>query len=368
MFSKVILLSLFFILDVLAQEPLYLAENIIDELSSLPSTENSQACLCVPYWQCKDDFSGLLDDEADLIDVRFLKESPENGTSCSGDFDVCCKLECGRSNRDLRFRSIRKQNKRLDFRILGDNNDAEFGEFPWMLGILEQRVYRCGASLIHPQVALTAAHCVSPNKKYKIRAGEWNWESQSEPLPHQDRWSAKIIVHPQYNNRSLKNDIALIITDTPFKIGQNVGIICLPQSVTNYDPENCIASGWGKNSVQKGSYQSTLKKVQLPIVNSIECTEKLRNARLGPYFNLHKSFICAGGYANKDTCKGDGGGPLICATKGATDRYQQVGIVSWGLTCGLKNTPGVYTNVGLFVEWIDSQMGRNNFDSTVYKL
>lgn len=29
------------------------------------------------------------------------------------------------------------------FRILGQNNEAEFGEFPWMLGVLENDRYRC---------------------------------------------------------------------------------------------------------------------------------------------------------------------------------------------------------------------------------
>lgn len=30
----------------------------------------NQNCVCVPYWQCKDDFSGLIDDGVDLMDIR----------------------------------------------------------------------------------------------------------------------------------------------------------------------------------------------------------------------------------------------------------------------------------------------------------
>jgi len=56
-------------------------------------------------------------------------------------------------------------------RIFSDNNFTQFGEFPWMLALLRGEetenggtqfsLFQCGASLIRPQVALTAAHCVT---------------------------------------------------------------------------------------------------------------------------------------------------------------------------------------------------------------
>lgn len=59
----------------------------------------------------------------------------------------------------------------VGFRITGNsNNEAEFGEFPWMVAILKEEligennqklnVYQCGGSLIHKLAVLTAAHCV----------------------------------------------------------------------------------------------------------------------------------------------------------------------------------------------------------------
>lgn len=127
-------------------------------------------------------------------------------------------------------------------------------------------------------------------------------------------------------------------------------------------------SGWGKDRFgQEGKYQVILKRVELPAVSHDFCEQKLRLTRLGKHFNLHDSFICAGGERGHDTCKGDGGSPLVCPVQGAPGRFFQAGIVSWGIGCG-DDTPGVYVNVQLFRNWIDQEIQQHQLSSQHYSL
>ena len=123
---------------------------------------------------------------------------------------------------------------------------------------------------------------------------------------------------------------------------------------------NSASQGWGKDHFgPDASYQVVMKEVQVPLVDFATCQDQLRaTPRLPRQFKLHSSFTCAGGEAGQDACRGDGGGPLVCAenVEGEEERYTQVGIVAWGIGCGEENVPGVYTDVAGQVCWIDWTM------------
>lgn len=267
----------------------------------------------------------------------------------------------------------------IGFRITGSkNNEAEYGEFPWMvailkteevLGQLRENVYTCGGSLIHRQVVLTGAHCVH-NKapsQLKVRAGEWDTQTKNEIYMHQDRSVVEIVVHPDYYKGGLHNDVALLFLDSPVEPNESIQTVCLPPQDMVFNHETCFASGWGKDVFGKaGTYQVILKKIDLPVVPNDQCQTALRTTRLGAKFNLHKSFICAGGVPGKDTCKGDGGSPLVCPIPNSPHHYYQTGLVAWGIGCGENGIPGVYANVAKFRGWVDQHMVQRNFGTDSY--
>merc|ERR1711910_210125 len=328
---------------------------------------------CVPSQQCHKgtiitDGAGLLDPR-ERVEIRngFASLNPEI-SKCPGYLEVCCKdpdftsppkpgpkyiPQCGRRN-----------NNGLGVRIHGfTESESQFGEWPHMCAILQSSddSYKCGGSLIAPGVVLTAAHCVDKFRQnpseLKVRCGEWDTQHQTEPRPHQDRQVAALNIHPEFDGRNLQNDFAVLFTNGEFVLDQHIDTACLPAADEIFDGTTCFATGWGKDQFgASGQYQVVLKEIDLPVVNHGVCQDKLRTTRLGQKFKLHLSFLCAGGINGKDTCKGDGGSPLVCPSKYNPNTYVQAGIVAWGIGCGESGTPGVYASVSKALCWIDYAM------------
>jgi len=334
---------------------------------------------CVPYYQCSN--GTIITDGAGLIDIRngFGALTPED-SKCPGFLDVCCKdpdfippppppivkyqPKCGRRN----FNG-------LGARIQGfTESESQFGEWPHMCAVLHEKpveqeagysgepetvnLYQCGGSLIAPGVILTAAHCVDKFRQnpteLKIRCGEWDTQHQTEPYPHQDRDVQNLAIHPEFDGRNLQNDFAVLFTNGDFILDQHIDTACLPAADEIFDGTTCFATGWGKDQFgAAGQYQVVLKEIDLPVVNHGVCQDKLRTTRLGQKYKLHDSFLCAGGVPGKDTCKGDGGSPLVCPSKYDPNTFVQAGIVAWGIGCGESGTPGVYADVSKATCWID---------------
>lgn len=133
-----------------------------------------------------------------------------------------------------------------------------------------------------------------------MRLGEWDTQTKNELFPHTDHDVDGVVIHPQFYKGGLHNDIALLFLKGPAQFEQHINNVCLPPQDTPFDSLRCFASGWGKDVFGKeGKYQVILKKIELPIVPFLPCQESLRKTRLGKRFNLHNSFLCAGGEPGK---------------------------------------------------------------------
>lgn len=283
--------------------------NIIDEVKSPQNAKfirsvgscNNQTHECVSFNFCQD---GNFHGDAGLL-TRMENEDCEVNTH------ICCEksknivrhvpTECGLRNKNG-----------VSYHFVNGGDESQFAEFPWVTALLEKSEsddsykYFCAGSLIHPSVVLTAAHCV--NKKNLnnliVRVGEWDTQTESEPLPYYERPILSIEEHKDFNTQSLYNDFALIKLTTPVPLTAHINTICLPPNNVKFDHDRCIGTGWGKDNFNSVSYRTNLKKVEMPVVPLAGCQSKLRRTKLGDSFKIHFSFMCAGGEEGKDTCLG----------------------------------------------------------------
>jgi trypsin len=210
--------------------------------------------------------------------------------------------------------------------------EADKHEFP---SILNLGYHSCGAALIHPKWALTAAHCIPINQ---LVGGDHiinENEGTEQRIP-----VTRSIPHPRYQNPgSFSNDAALLELSRPFQLNEYVQLAKLaPRNFEAFG--DAVVAGWG--TTETGRLPDELHKVTVPLVDNAACE--------GSYGGqIDGSMICAG-IAGKDSCQGDSGGPMFC---NSTEGMVHCGIVSWGRGCGLAGYPGVYARTSEFHDFIN---------------
>ncbi|XP_058061500.1 CLIP domain-containing serine protease B4-like [Anopheles bellator] len=254
-------------------------------------------------------------------------------------------------------------------RIIGGER-AKIDEFPWTALIQHRRnngdlKFHCGGSLISNRYVLTAAHCINNIARSwtitAVRLGEWDLQAERDCTtifdeqicadPVQDIAVERLIVHPNYATTlsRVKNDIALIRLVQPAQFTDFVQPICLPLSdgerTRSYDGQSFMVAGWGQTEEAPQSQYKLF--VVIKGVQEASCQQSY------PRADIDGTQVCAGGDANKDSCRGDSGGPLMY--NGNSDKgplMYLAGVVSFGRKCGLQGVPGVYTRVNQYLEWI----------------
>jgi secreted trypsin-like serine protease len=258
----------------------------------------------------------------------------------------------------------------VSYRIVG-GEPAQSGAWPWqvvmyMRGAGDAMFMRCGASIIDSRWVLTAAHCVGSQNPQDYLFVEGT-NSISNPLDEKGASGrilkvGRLIAHEAYNPKTAENDIAVFELVTP-ATSRPVQLSFPEKSPLEAPDTRVTVTGWGTLRAIKGGHDALtdelvrpgdprffttqLMEVEIPVVSEETCQKTYQDKVID-----HR-VICAGlAEGGKDSCQGDSGGPLV--TKAADGEYRQIGVVSFGRQCALKDTPGVYSRVSAFGDWLQA--------------
>ncbi|KAM6220902.1 transmembrane protease serine 11C-like [Rhynchocyon petersi] len=231
---------------------------------------------------------------------------------------------------------------------IAGGTDAEEGEWPWQASLQQDKVHRCGATLISNRWLVTAAHCF-------VRANDPKQWNVSFGLllsdPKLQRSIKDIIIHENYHYPAHDDDIAVVYLSSPVLYTTHIRRACLPEATFRFPPNSdVVVTGWGTLR-SDGTSPNILQKGLVKIIDNKTCNNKaVYDGAITP------GMLCAGFLEGRvDACQGDSGGPLVSAdSKGI---WFLAGIVSWGDECALPNKPGVYTRVTSYRDWIRSKTG-----------
>jgi len=249
-----------------------------------------------------------------------------------------------------------------EFNIVGGSNAAAQPFFASLRSDNSPGGQWCGGTFIADRIVLTAAHCLEGMLVRNLHVAVGETRNLANETTTRRAKVRRVIIHPEYNPETLKNDIALLLLDQSER--SKLGVMkVMPLNPDAGLPERLGAAlttvAGAVNHISAYGFGNTTSYGFLPAVvlqqaklKSIPAATCRTAEGLG---DLSSSQLCAGFFyaGGVDTCQGDSGGPLVL-TQGK--KQSLVGLTSFGQGCAEPKNPGVYTRVSSFKPWIEQKI------------
>jgi secreted trypsin-like serine protease len=221
--------------------------------------------------------------------------------------------------------AARRPDRRVNAELLG-SSDVPDGTYAFLVavGTIGEtggfgRLY-CGGSLIAPAYVLTAAHCMrgeSPETVAVIVGPTVLGTDQGEP-----RRVTAIAVHPEYDSRTGKNDVAVLTLDEPVTTISPVPVVAADD--TSFEPAgtSLTIAGWGATKRRNGrfkNYPLRLRQATVTVIADAQCAKQWRVTKKQYIFD--PITLCT----SARHAPGDSGGPVFTVANGA---YLQISVMT----------------------------------------
>lgn len=226
-------------------------------------------------------------------------------------------------------------------RIVG-GSDVNPKRYPYFTSLYQKGVQRsqftCGGSLIAPDVVLSAAHCIDEAGPINYVVVNNTDHGGTNPYGY-SRQVVDTIVHPNWDSVTLRNDLMLLILDSPVDVEPLVYSREFPV-MSNLDTLHILGLGRLEDG---GELPETLQVAQVDLADYDKCDDAYSDGGILDFLTglTSSTQFCAAG-PGIDSCQGDSGGPLIVSSSVDASLDMQIGLVSFGSGCAQAGFPGKY--------------------------